>query len=70
MRPIRLLLERHFARQPGQRNVRLGLAQRFQRGGGRLGVAGHAQGGRQHAVGAVEAGALAQRFAGEAVASS
>ena len=36
MRPVHLALERHLARQPGQREVRLGAEQRCQRYLGRF----------------------------------
>ncbi len=64
MPPILLPLEPHLASEPGQRNARLHLPQRFQREAGGIGFA--AERGRQHAVGADEIAALAQRFAGEA----
>ena len=68
MLPLHLPLERYLAREPRQRDVRLGppqLHQRHQRHLRHLGMPGHGGGG-EHAVGADEIGALAQRLAGEA----
>ena len=66
MRLVRLVLERQSAGQPGERDVGLGAAELLKRGLGGIGIAGHAEGSRQHAMGADEVAALAQRFARQA----
>ena len=66
MRLVGVVLERQSARQPGERDVGLGAAEALERGFGGVGAAGHAEGGRQHAVGADKVGALPQRFARQA----
>ena len=66
MRLVGVVLERQFAGQPGERDVGLGAAEALERGFGGVSAAGHAEGGRQHAVGADEVGALPQRFARQA----
>src|SRR5690242_10434185 len=62
VRPVRSVLERQFAGEPGEREVRLGAVETLEGGLGGLNVAFHAERGRQHAVGADEVGALAQRL--------
>src|SRR5206468_4545558 len=66
MRLVRLVLERQSGREPGERDVGLGAAELLQRGFGGVSAAGHAEGGRQHAVGADKIASLPQRFARQA----
>ena len=66
MRLVGVVLERQFAGQPGERDVGLGAPETFERGLGGVRAAGHAEGSRQHAVGADEIGALPQPFARQA----
>jgi hypothetical protein len=66
MRLVRLVLERQFAGQPRQRDVGLGAAEAFERGLGSVSAAFHAEGSRQHAVGADKVGTLPQRLTRQA----
>src|SRR6185295_1351876 len=63
MRLVGVVLERQFAGQPGEREVGLGAAEARKRDLGGVLAAGHAEGRRQHAVGADKVGALPQPFA-------
>jgi hypothetical protein len=66
MRLVRFVLEWQFAGQPRERDVGLGAAEARERGFGGVGAAFHAEGGRQHAVGADKVSSLPERLTRQA----
>ena len=70
MLAVGVVSDRHVGGDPGERDVRLRAAQFLQRLLREFGLSGHAGGGGEHAMGADEIAALAERFARQRMASS
>ena len=65
MLAVGVLLDRHLAFDPGERNIGLRTAKLLQRGFGDIVLTGHASGGSEHPVGADEIAALPNAVAGK-----